>query len=93
MCSCSREETGRFDLVSNEEVRLVDEPQSKSMFVSLNRVRTCYEELPDVSWKGSSPQKYAPTQQPVQPKNTVQGRAVPYTGPVTRSRSHATSLC
>ena len=86
---------GPFRILSltptNAEVRLVDEPQSKSMFVSLNRVRTCYEELPDVSWKGSSPHKYTPTPQSGRPvkagTNAGQGDAVPYTGPVTRSRS------
>ena len=45
---------------TNAEVRLVDEPQSKSLFVSLNRVR-----LPDVSWKRASLHKYTPTQLPV----------------------------
>ncbi len=44
---------------TNAEVRLVDEPKSQSIFVSLNRVRKCYEELPDQSWRGSTPRKYA----------------------------------
>ena len=60
---------GPFRIISltatNAEVQLVDEPQSKSLFVSLNRVRTCYEELPDVSWKGSLLHKYTPTPLPV----------------------------
>ena len=82
---------------TNAEVRIVDEPQSKSMFVSLNRFRTCYEELPDVLWKGLSPHKYTPTPQPVrlvkagtnagQGTKVGQGGAVPYTGSVTCPRS------
>ena len=55
---------GPFRIISltptNAEVRLVDEPQSKSLFVSLNRVR-----LPDVSWKRASLHKYTPTPLPV----------------------------
>lgn len=42
---------------TNAEVRLVDVPHSKSIYVSLNRVRSCFEEL---SCKGTSPRKYDP---------------------------------
>ena len=37
---------------TNTEVRLVDDPKSASIFVSLDRVRKCYDELPDLSWQG-----------------------------------------
>ena len=54
---------GPFRIISltptNAEVQLIDEPHSEPLFVSLSRVRACYDELPDVSWKGSSPAKYA----------------------------------
>ena len=32
------------------EVRLVDKPTDPSIFVSLDRVRTCYPELRNVLW-------------------------------------------
>lgn len=64
---------------TNAEVRLVDEPKSDSMFVSLTRVRPCSEELPDLSWRGSSPKKYVH-----RPK--ADSTPTPYSGPMTRSR-------
>ena len=42
---------------TNAEVRLVDQPSDNSIFVSLNRVRRCYEELPNVSWSGKQSSK------------------------------------
>ena len=76
---------------TNAEVQLIDEPHSDPLFVSLSRVRACYDELPDVSWKGSSPAKYAsrsskPDVQSCQPDR---GGPSPYTGPMTRSRAAA----
>ncbi len=44
---------------TNAEVRFVDEPKSHSIFDSLNRVRKCYEELPEESSRGSTLRKYA----------------------------------
>ena len=38
---------------SNVEVTLVDKPQDPSIFISLNRVRRCYDEMEDHSWTGS----------------------------------------
>jgi len=55
---------GPFRVVSltptNADVRLIDEPRSDSMFVSLSRVRPCYGELPDASWRRSTPKRYIP---------------------------------
>ena len=34
------------------EVRLIDKPDSDSIFVALNRARLCYPELPNLSWSG-----------------------------------------
>ena len=42
---------------TNAEVRLVDKPDDPPIFVSLGRIRPCYEEIPDVSWSGHSPRK------------------------------------
>ncbi len=72
---------------TNAEVRLVDEPKSQSIFVSLNRVRKCYEELPDQSWRGSTPRKYAQIASDQQHRTTPQVVPDSYTGPMTRSRT------
>ena len=37
---------------TNAEVKLIDKPDSDSIFVALNRVRLCYPELPSKSWSG-----------------------------------------
>ena len=37
---------------TNVEVSLIDHPQEPPIFVSLNRVRRCYEEMEDHSWTG-----------------------------------------
>ena len=69
---------------TNAEVRLVDDPKSDSMFVSMTRVRPCHDELPDTSWRGSIPRKYGSRPNPP----TVQQTAS-YSGPMTRSRTQA----
>jgi len=82
---------GPFRVVSltptNAEVRLIDEPRSDSMFVSLSRVRPCYEELPEHPGEGLHP-RYIPKQlsrdtKPSCPSEQHQS----YTGPMTRSRT------
>ena len=54
----ARPHHGPFRVVSvtptNAEVVLVDKPDEDTIFVSLKRVRPCYEELPDISWIGHS---------------------------------------
>ena len=37
---------------TNLEVNPVDKPDAESIFISLNRIRPCYPELPDISWCG-----------------------------------------
>ena len=37
---------------TNAEVKLIDKPDSDSIFVALDRVRLCYPELPSKSWSG-----------------------------------------
>ena len=37
---------------TNVEVRLVDNPDDPPIFISLNRVRPCYDEIPNISWSG-----------------------------------------
>ena len=53
---------------TNAEVRLVDKPDDHTIFVSLNRVRLCYPELPDKSWSGKSKR----VQKKAQPSNDTQ---------------------
>ena len=73
---------------NNAEVRLVDEPTADSIFVSLDRVRRCYPELPDKSWTGRSKRKRRiATKSNRSPSDSA---AVPYTGPVTRARAKST---
>ena len=76
---------------TNAEVRLIDEPRSDSMFVSLSRVRPCYEELPDTSWRGSKPTKYTPKPAPKDATTTTPNsrneQQTSYSGPMTRSRT------
>ena len=55
---------------TNASVRPVDRPQESSIFVSLNRLRRCPRELPDVSWPGKGRRgrrKRPPEQQPPSP--------------------------
>ena len=69
---------------TNAEVRLVDDPKSDSMFVSLTRVRPCHDELPDTSWRGSIPRKYGS-----RPNPPIVQQTASYSGPMTRSRTQA----
>ena len=52
----SRPFHGPYRVVSvtptNAEVKLVDQPESQSIFVSLDRVRRCYVEQGDATWTG-----------------------------------------
>ena len=76
---------------SNAEVRLVDQPDDPTIFVSLDRVRPCYAELPDRSWSGHRSKRKRKS------KSSTKAAAdlltlpelEPYTGPLTRSRARA----
>ena len=82
---------GPFRVISatptNVEVRLVDQTSAESMFVSLQRVRLCYDELPDTSWTGHS--RKQSKQNKVHPEQEKEPSTVrtPYSGPTTRSRA------
>ena len=66
---------------TNLEVKPVDKPDAESIFVSLDRIRPCYPELPNVSWCGNAKykrnKKKSQVQEETQPVRT--------SGPVTRS--------
>ena len=72
---------------TNAEVQLIDEPSSATIFVSLSRIRPCYDELPDSSWKGISPSKYVPCKPVSSGCKENKVNHTPYTGPMTRSRT------
>ena len=38
---------------TNAEVALIDRPRNPSIFVSLTRVRRCYDDMDDHSWTGN----------------------------------------
>ena len=76
---------------TNAEVQLLNHPTVATIFVSLDRVRKCYEEMTDDVWMGHrqiTPRRAQPKITPASTKETVP--APPYTGSVTRSRSEQT---
>ena len=76
---------------TNAEVQLLNHPTVPPIFVSLDRVRKCYEEMTDDVWmdhRQITPRRAQPKTTPASTKETVP--APPYTGPVTRSRSEQT---
>ena len=66
---------------TNLEVKPVDKPDAESIFVSLDRIRPCYPELPNVSWCGNA--KYKQNKKKSQAQEETQ--PVRTSGPVTRS--------
>ena len=66
---------------TNAEVKLIDKPNSDSIFVALNRVRFCYPELPSKSWSGQK-SKRSTSKSKQTPAMPAPERT---TGPVTRS--------
>ena len=72
---------------TNVEVVLVVKPDEDTIFVSLKRVRPCYEELPDVSWTGHSGVKSREikSESKESQKPEKKNEETEYKGPVTRS--------
>jgi hypothetical protein len=70
---------------NNAEVVLIDKPKEQSIFVSLDRIRLCHEEMEDTTWTGprkkrkQSKRKEEPTAL-FEPSSSQQG-------PMTRSRT------
>ena len=92
----SRPFHGPYQVVSltptNAEVRLVDRPSDDSIFISLQRVCSCYDELPNVSWTGKRSSKKLcvkmthSKQTDSYPSETPRQQSE-YRGPMTRSRT------
>ena len=80
---------------TNAEVQRVDQPNGETLFVALDRVRPCYQEMSDEVWVGRGKRR--------RPRCTERGQKAPdaeapredlpsseeYTGPLTRSRCRA----
>ena len=71
---------------TNTEVKLIDKPDSESIFVALNRVRLCYPELPSKSWSGQK-SKRSQTKKPKSERTAATPAPECTTGRVTRSMS------
>ena len=67
---------------TNVEVVLVDEPTAEPIFVALDRVKPCFPELADVPWTGERCLRRSRKS-----KDMSRSDSVPYSGPITRSRS------
>ena len=85
---------GPFRIVSltptNAEVKLIDEPRAEAMFVSLRRVRPCYQELSDTSWRGTASKRYTPRTPAAATSSSEPEARSTYTGLMTRSRNART---
>ena len=56
---------------TNVEVVLVDKPQEPSIFVSLNRVRRCYDEMESETWTGTSKKSRKKRQKKLSPSSST----------------------
>ena len=75
---------------TNAEVCLIGSPQSNSMFVALDRIRTCPEEMTDETWTGLNSTKHRQSCKKSKPDSSdASGPSEPidrkYTGLITRS--------
>ena len=77
---------------TNAEVRLIDRPNEKSIFIPLDRVRPCYPEMADTVWTGHhSKRPRKPTTKAKPPVKTVKHPDNHVRrGPVMRSMTHHT---
>lgn len=73
---------------TNVEVRLIDDPKSESIFVSLDRVRKCYPEQGNRTWTGKSKRRRTNRRRTTEPTSEP---SVPHVrdGPVTRSMARS----
>ena len=73
---------------TNVEVRRVDQPNGETLFVALDRVRPCYQEMSNEVWVGHGKCRTRSARRGVTAKNAaVEPPSEGYTGPLTRSRS------
>ena len=74
---------------TNLEVKPVDKPEAEAIFVSLDRIRPCYPELPDVSWCGNTKRKQSKRKPKTKEDTEMPART---SGPVTRSMKKKAQL-
>jgi len=77
---------------SNAEVRLVDNPVAESLFVSWDRVHSCYPEQGNETWTGHRRRRRRKKQSSEKrdsPVTTLDVDTSSRSGPVTRSMTHA----
>ena len=72
--------------LTNIEVRLVDDPTANSLFVSWNRVRSCYPEQGNKTWTRPHPKRKQKKRKPRQKDCIIQENRSS-NGPTTRSMS------
>ena len=62
-------------------------PTNIEVFVSLDRIRPCYDELPDVSWSGHSRRRRKKGKSLSDKSSPTESPQDQYSGPVTQSRA------
>ena len=75
---------------TNAEVQLAHDSESESIFVALNRVCRCYDEMSDEVWMGHGVKPTKSKKSSKATKSTVSVADTPaptYQGPITRSMS------
>ena len=70
---------------TNIEARLVDKPDTDSIFVTVSRVWPCYPELSDASWTGPRKDRMRRRQADKAAEESNASQPVRTVGPVTRS--------
>lgn len=74
---------------TNAEVQLVDHPNKESLFVALDRVKPCYDEIQSEVWLGhGAPGAKKGSKLPKVKEGAVKPVSTEYTGPMTRARVH-----
>ena len=73
----------------DSEVKPVDKPEAEAIFVSLDRIRPCYPELPDISWCGNTKQKQNKWKPKAKEDTEIPART---SGPVTCSMTKKAQL-
>ena len=74
----------------NAEVRLANSPQDGAIFVALDRIHICPEEMSDETWTGlklAKPKRSSKRKEPCASKvnESTESHDCEYTGPITRS--------
>ena len=75
---------------NNVEVSLIDKPKDQSIFISLNRIRLCYDEMEDTTWTGPKKKR---KQSKREEQSTVSTQPlISRKGPTTRSMTRVSAV-